>query len=153
MENIISTLAHWLPLIQGFAALFSIGGAIFSWRYARKAARTRIEMTKNIVSLRVLEKIESNLKELRLINKEFLTGKQHLKNDLKTIFEDCTACINASIPYLDTNKNDFGYTLNKVSDASQETSIGNVDMAIKSLANMLETLKTSATARQVTPIL
>lgn len=63
-ESILSWLSHWLPIVQGFAALASVGGAVLSWKYALKAQRAREQMTQNIVTSRLIESFDSVVTEL-----------------------------------------------------------------------------------------
>ena len=68
LERALAWIQYWLPFIQGFAALASIGGALLSWRYALKAQRAREEMTRNVITSKLvttLDFVVAQLSELR----------------------------------------------------------------------------------------
>lgn len=158
MDAALALISHWLPLVQGFAALASIGGAIASWKYARKAQRAREEMTRNIIASRVEEsfsKCLSYLRELRASavgdNKtDYAAYQQHEQNS-KHILEDTLATAKAADLYLNGKISTWPQTLEALASASGKPDAFKVDSAIKFLALTIEQIKLAAVTREIAP--
>ena len=159
MDNIISFISHWLPLIQGFAALASIAGALLSWKYAIKAQRARAQMTTNIVSANTLSAFESAIvyirqKQLDLLGADGLpdyTAYKAEQMNLKHKFEEIVALASAANPYLSNVIPSWHSLLDALGHASINPAPNNVESASKHLIIAVGKMKIAATAREIQP--
>lgn len=159
MDLFLTFVAHWLPLIQGFAAIASIFGALLSWRFALKAQKARDQMTQNIVASRLLttfEQVLSEIQDFRTVHvdengqpdaKKYQFQYQYLKQ----IFERTVASAAASTPYLQSKISGWPQLLDALSRASISAKPGDIEAAAKHLYLVVERLRISATTRELQP--
>ncbi|NBD19801.1 hypothetical protein GTZ97_03830 [Aquabacterium fontiphilum] len=157
MEDLLNWFSHWLPLVQGFAALASIGGATLSWKYAIKAQRARNEMTQNIVASRALATFEETLQFLNDARIQISCStdseetRQYQYGELKHRLELATAAAAASAPYLINKIQIWENMTTALSKASIDPRLGSVELATKFLAIAVEQLKIAAVTREIQP--
>lgn len=154
MEDLRTWFIHWLPLIQGFAAVFSILGALASWRFAAIAKQARTEMTKNIIKNDTMFFIQETIIKLN----EFRTDahKQddkisflnERKADLKNILEVLAAKIIALDPYLSKDIDKWFYIRKSAIEASQNTTYQRIDETIQWLSVLQANLELDVQTRQ-----
>lgn len=156
-EEALTWFKYWLPLIQGFAALASIGGALLSWKYALKAQRAREEMTKNVVSSRLVSSFEHVLEKLQDFRSSSIgsDGKpdyaayQRHEQTLKDLLERALAQATAASPYFKVPPKGWQEAVSRVADASVKPDPGRVEYACKQLRIVTEGLKAAASTREL----
>lgn len=159
MDSFLALVAHWLPIIQGFAAIASVLGALLSWRFALKAQRARDQMTQNIVASRLLATLEQTLSEIQDLRAEFVdeNGQPDVKKyqpqyqHLKQLFERTVASVVAATPYLQSKISGWPQLLDALSSASISAIPRNTEAAAKHLLLAVERLRISATTRELQP--
>jgi hypothetical protein len=160
MNLLLAFATHWLPIFQAVGALFSVGGAVLSWRFALKAKRERELMTTNVVGATVLEKFESALVQIKKIRNESLRENgladssiyQLRQQEIKNIFETATSAATAASPYLKKFLTGWEAMVRSLADASMSPSPANVESATKHLMLCAEQIRISATVRQLQPV-
>jgi hypothetical protein len=156
-ESILAWFQHWLPLIQGFAALASIAGALLSWKYAIKAQRARAEMTRNLVTAKLVETIErvlAKLHDFRVMAvlpdgkpdpEAYVVGQQQNKR----LLEEVVAQTAATLPYL-KELSDLWFRANKqLLEAAANPDPTKVEYACKYLTMISAELKIGAATREM----
>lgn len=157
MEPILQFIQHWLPLAQGFAALASVIGALLSWRFALKAQKARDQMTRNMVSSRLLAKLESTIAYLKQVRSECVSPNgvadfraYGLKQqELKHEFEATVSAVAASSPYVQQGTSGWVSLVEALSNAAIAPTSNNVESAAKHLMLVAEQIKVSATTREL----
>lgn len=159
MESTLALVSHWLPLIQALGAVFSVGGAVLSWRFALKAKREREQMTKNVIAAALLEKFESALLHITRIQRESLSSDgladakiyQSKQQEIKHLFGSISSSAGAAKPYLKKSDAEWiGLTLS-LSEAANLATSGSVETASKQIRHHAEEIRMSITARQLQP--
>ena len=158
-DLMLTWFQHWLPLIQGFAALASIGGAMLSWRFALKAQRARAEMTKNIVTSKLIAVLEFALKRLDDI-REFAVlpdGKPDYSayrvkgQESKKILESTLAEVKASGSYFRKLPEMWNESIDKLRYAASKPEAHEIEQACKCITFVLAELKLQASTRELSP--
>lgn len=159
LETFLPWLAHWLPLVQGFAALASIGGALLSWKYALKAQRAREQMTQNLVTSRLIEAFDTVVAELhdfratailpdgKLDAAAYRLKEQHHKR----LLEEIAALATAATPYLKAKPGNWNGLLDKLASAATNPIPDNIEYVCKFLVVANAHLKLAATTREMAP--
>ena len=159
MDALLNWIAHWLPLVQGFAALASIGGALLSWRFALRAQRAREEMLQNAISARLLATIERVLAELNNFRATavdsngspdpvaYVQSGEHHKRLLEELFAETTA----AKAFTQVRPEVWSAMVSKVLEASANPQPAKLEYVCKYLAMASAELKISATKRQLSP--
>jgi hypothetical protein len=155
VDELLAWLSRWLPLLQGFAALASIAGALLSWKYALKAQRARDEMIRNVVSSRVIARFEKCLSVLREVRSTcvlpdgkpdeaaYRSREQSLKGEL----EDTLAIAKAAESYVGSDL--WNQAMNSLVNASASPTSTKIEYVSKFLSLVTEQLKLSATTREL----
>lgn len=155
MEELRTWFLHWLPLIQGPAALVSIGGAVVSGIFARNSKRAREEMTQNIVAAGLTESFEKALKQLQAFRQDAVdaSGRPNLSEYVaneqrhKQLLEDTLASARAATPYLKKKPSMWVETVEKLTDAAFNPTPSRIEIACKFLGLTTAELKLSASTR------
>jgi hypothetical protein len=158
-DSILLWLEHWLPLIQGFAALASIGGAVLSWRYALKAQRAREEMIQNIVTSKLISNFELTVRKLhetraaavRSDGKPDYSAYQLREQESKKILEFAHAEAKASGSYFRKLPPIWVDLLQSLSSAASKPDAYEIEKASKSLTMVLAELRHQASTRELAP--
>lgn len=158
-DTFLAWLSHWLPLVQGFAALASIGGAVLSWKYALKAQRAREQMTQNIVTSRLIEVFDSTVTELHEFRATavLVDGKTDLaayrlrEQHNKRLLEETAALAKAATLYLKTKPALWESVLESLGKATAYPTPENIEYACKYLITANAELKLAATTREMGP--
>lgn len=159
LDTFLTWLSHWLPLIQGFAALASIGGAALSWKYALKAERAREQMTQNIVTSRLVESFDSLVSQLHEFRGTAVLddGKPDLaayglrEQYHMRLLEEAAALAKAATPYLKSKPDAWPKLLECLGNAANHPTASNVENACKLLMAANAQLKLAATTREMGP--
>ncbi|EQM72923.1 hypothetical protein [Stutzerimonas stutzeri] len=159
MEQIRIAVIYWLPLIQGFAALASVAGALLSWKYALKAQRAREQMTKNIVSSRLIQELNEALQYFRSFRQESITqeGKPdfakyqlHEQRNMH-VLEKVSAALVAAAPYFKEKPSTWHDGVHTIAEAARTPRPLNIEGATKTLGLLTEQLRIQATTREISP--
>jgi hypothetical protein len=160
LSDLKTWLEYWLPFIQGFAALASIGGALLSWKYALKAERIKRDMISNVLLTKMLEDLESSCTHLQIMREsaseqdgsanesEYLLQKMENKRVLEKAF----AVVVAAAPTLREIEVKAEPLRDALLKASFDPSAPKIDACIKHLCLINEILKVKTTARAVISI-
>jgi hypothetical protein len=150
---------HWLALIQGFAALASIFGALLSWRFAFKAKKSREEMTSNIITSKLataLEEVVIYLDDLRpkLLSNDGSPDPAAYRNHAESnrrIFSKLLAQVKASEPYFTKKPNDWSRLLIELNHVCYKADAQAVNAAYQKITILLASLNIAATTREHAP--
>lgn len=159
MNNFLILISHWLPLIQGFAALASIAGALLSWKYALKAQRAREEMTENVIAARLVERFEKTLnllKEFRSVSvlengKPDDTAYRVKEQEHKHLMEETLAVATATAPYFRKKPEAWSSAIGALAEATGNPNALKIEYACKYIALVSEQLKVAASTREFSP--
>jgi len=158
-QTILELITKWLPLIQGFAALVSIGGATVSWRYAFKAKRAREEMTQNIIMSRLLENFTQTSSTLQSFRKKAINERGNVDKELYSLnsqlhmhlLEETTALAKAATEYLVKRPAHWQLTIDSLSAASRYPNPEHIEDACKKLVCTISELKLASSTREMAP--
>jgi hypothetical protein len=159
LQPALDWIKYWLPLIQGFAALASIGGALLSWKYAFKAQRAREEMTRNVVTSKLISTFELALAQLQDFRHEAVgaDGKpdyaayQSREQQNKKVLEEALAQASASSLYFKVRPKTWDETITHLAQASAKPEPIKVEYACKFLKIITAELKLAAATREIAP--
>lgn len=159
LERALAWIQYWLPFIQGFAALASIGGALLSWRYALKAQRAREEMTRNVITSKLvttLDFVVAQLSELRASAVEHDGRPDYAKyrargQESKKLLEEALAQARASSTYFRKPPEQWSEMISKVADASATPDPLKIEYACRFMMMVSAELKLAAATRELAP--
>ena len=159
MQPLIDWIALWLPLVQGFAAVASIGGAVLSWRFAMNAQQARSQMTRNLVASRIVNRFELTLAFLREMRDELTdsegnadtAGYKSKQYKLKHHLEETMAMARAADPYLDGFVSSWSKTVETLMRAAVKPDSDHLESTTMFLSLANEQLKIRAATREFQP--
>lgn len=159
VEAGLAWLSHWLPLMQGFAALASVVGATLSWRYALKAQRAQEQMTENVVTANVLESLDTMIRELDTFRDTSVNQDGRPNFDAykrassrnKAVLEARLAQCRAVQNYIQKKPTNWVEMLNRLSESAREPDSSAIDEVIRVVRLVAEELRVSAIARRMAP--
>jgi hypothetical protein len=157
LERALAWIQHWLPFIQGFAALASIGGALLSWRYALKAQRAREEMTRNVITSKLvttLDFVVAQLRDLRVSavapdGRPDWAAYRAREQESKKILEEALAQARASTTYFRKPPEQWSEMISKLIDASANPDASAIESACKVMMIVSAELKLAAATREL----
>jgi hypothetical protein len=159
MDALIAWVSHWLPLIQGFAALASIAGALLSWKYALKAERAREEMLRNAISSRLAATLERSLSELQTFRASAIDPsgspdeaqyKQHAQR-LKQLLEGTLAEVVAAKSFAQVRPDIWSAFIDKLTDSSANPDPRKIEWVCKYMHMVVAEIGIHVTKRQLSP--
>ena len=158
-ETVLTWLSHWLPIMQGFAALASVVGAALSWRYALKAQRAQEQMTENVVTANLLESLDTLIQELDIFRvasveqdgRPNIDAYKRAFSSNKAVLEARVAQCRAVENYIRKKPTDWTNMLSRLDEGSREPDSSAIDEAIRVVRLVAEELRVSAIARRMAP--
>lgn len=158
IEQQLSWISHWLPIVQGFAALASIAGATLSWRYAIRAQKAQEQMTENVVTSRLLESLDGLLQALDAFLASAIQDgkpdpdafKKAFPNN-KGLLERSVALCSAAEFYIRKKPANWGDLLSKLNEGAREPNQHAMNEIARIARLVAEELRLSALAREMSP--
>jgi hypothetical protein len=152
----LEVATRWLPLFQSAGALASIIGAIASWRFAKRAAKARDEMTANVVAANCvtsLDRLRLSLstyaKEIHGSGDAWFAKLRELRPSLLETLAESRGVLAAAEPYLGRRLPSLKATIAVLDEAHSDPLQPRLDRALKAMASTLEELRVAATTRNV----
>jgi hypothetical protein len=152
----IDDVVKYLPLLQAIAAVASIGGAFASWRFAKRAARARDEMTANAVAAdclatlaRARQTLSTGCRAIQSSGKEWYPKVLELKSDLRESMSEARGAVKAAAPYLAGRVASVDSTTKALDEALNDMLPQRLDRALEAIMATIEELRIAANARSV----